>query len=75
MNSVSGSKNLRNKNLQGQNVIEYLLVTAVFVLVCIAFFKPSGGPARTALENIFNDAVLDIAELNKEIILNGAVGN
>ena len=67
MKISSKCKNLSKKNVQGQNVIEYLLVTTVVVIVCIAFFNPHGGPARNALENIANDAVDDIARLNNEI--------
>ena len=68
MNNINSEEKIpRKKDLRGQNVIEYLLVTAIFVLVCIAFFRPSGGPARTAMENIFNDAVSDIKAMNNEI--------
>lgn len=59
---------LINKNVRGQNVIEYLLVTAVIILVCIVFFNPSNSPARSALENIANDMILDINRLNSEIV-------
>lgn len=55
------------KNSKGQNVIEYLLVTAVFVLVCLVFFNPRNSPGKTALENITNDIVDDILRLNSEI--------
>ena len=67
MKTSSKLNKLSKKNLQGQNVIEYLLVTTVVVIICIAFYDPHGGPARSALENIANDAVDDIARLNNEI--------
>lgn len=67
MRTPSRSKSLRKKALQGQNVIEYLLVTTVVVLICIAFFNPNGGPGRTALENIANDIVVDVGQMNSEI--------
>ena len=67
MKTSSKLNKLSKKNLQGQNVIEYLLVTTVVVIICIAFYDPNGGPARSALENIANDAVDDIARLNNEI--------
>ena len=58
---------LRKKTLRGQNVIEYLLLTAAVLVVFIVFFNPSNGPAKRALENITNDMVLDIRRLNSEI--------
>jgi hypothetical protein len=52
----------------GQNVIEYLLVTAVFLLICVVFFHPAAGPAKTAMENILNQTIVDINKLRDEIV-------
>lgn len=60
-------KKLIKRNQHGQNVLEYLLMFAVVLAIYIVFYNPFGGPARTALENIANDVVLDIARLNNEI--------
>lgn len=55
------------RRISGQNVIEYLLVTAVFLLICLVFFHPSSGPAKTAMENILNQTVTDIDMLRGQI--------
>lgn len=59
---------LKKNGLRGQNVIEYLLLTAAVLVVFLVFFNPTNGPAKQALENITNDMVLDIARLNKELV-------
>lgn len=56
-----------SKNRSGQNVIEYLLVTAAFLLVCITFFRPDTGPARTAMENVLNITVEGVNAMRSQI--------
>lgn len=59
------NKILQNK--KGQNVIEYLLLTAIVALICIIFFSPTNGPMKSGMENVFNDTVKDIDRLRDEI--------
>mgnify|MGYP001612850181 CR=1 FL=1 len=59
--------NLNTRRLRGQNVIEYLLLTAIMALICLAFFHPVSGPAKTAMDNILNDTVQDIDRIRNEI--------
>lgn len=59
---------MNKRNSRGQNIIEYLLVTAVVILICVAFFNPSDSPGRRALENITNDIILDMDRLDHDIV-------
>ena len=68
MNIKKRMINLNTRRLRGQNVIEYLLLTAVMALICLAFFHPVSGPAKTALDNILNDTVQDIDRIRNEIV-------
>lgn len=51
----------------GQNVIEYLLVTAIVALICIVLFHPVTGPARKSLENALNISVQGLNGMKKQI--------
>lgn len=55
------------KKTSGQNVIEYLLVTAVVVLVCLVFFHPASGPAKKAMENVLEQTVSTLNAMKNEI--------
>lgn len=61
-----GLKSLFN-NISGQNLIEYLLVTAIVVVVCIVFFHPSSGPAKQKLENVMNITVQGLNGMKNQI--------
>lgn len=54
-------------NSSGQNLIEYLLVTAAVVLVCIVFFHPVSGPARGKIENVLNITVQGLNGMKSQI--------
>ncbi len=54
-------------NKRGQNLIEYLLVTAIVVVVCITFFHPATGPARKKLENTLNITIQGINGMKSQI--------
>lgn len=58
---------IARKKESGQNVIEYILVTATVVLICIVFFNPASGPARTGMENVLNQTVSGIDSIRSEI--------
>jgi hypothetical protein len=55
-------------NSKGQNIIEYILVTAAVIAVLIAFTRTSSdGPVRNALDNVLNATVDDISRMKGEL--------
>ena len=49
----------------GQSVMEYLLLVAAVMVVCIAFLGP-GGPMHTAVDKIIADSVNLVNRLANE---------
>jgi Flp pilus assembly pilin Flp len=52
-------------NSKGQNVIEYVLLVAAVVIVCVYFI--SSGPMRQTLNATLNSMVNEVKNLNSQI--------
>ena len=66
--SMNTTKNMVHiGNCKGQNVIEYLLLTATVVILLVTFMKTSNSPMKNAMDNIYNDTVDGVASLNAEL--------
>lgn len=55
-------------NSRGQNVVEYILLVAAALIVCIVFYaNPAGGPMGQALNASLNGMINMVNTLNAEI--------
>ena len=57
----------RLANAEGQNVIEYVLLTAAVVLVLIVCMSTRNGPMQSGLQNVLDQKVIDLQNLNSEL--------
>ena len=52
---------------RGQNIIEYVLLVAAVLLVCIYFFSTHGGPMAVGINGSLNSIVNQVNHLSGQI--------